>query len=296
MKRLLIILGIVLSASSIYSQQSALYTQYMHNPFVLNPAIAGTVNYFQFRSIHRFQWIGITDAPVTNSLSLYGPVSAKSKDMGYGGTIYNDATGPTSRTGLTGAFAYNTAINDEIRVSFGLNAGILQYKSEKIEGIDDNDKAMPKTITSKFLPDAAIGVYMYSTNFHVGFSADRLFNSKLVLAEDQKALGKLKSHFYLIGAYNYIFNRKYALESSVNIRGVSPAPIQLDFNVKAIYRKIGWFGVSFRTQDAISFLGGYIFNNKIYIGYSYDYNISPLRKYSTGSHELMFGYRFNPLK
>ena len=48
--------------------------------------------------------------------------------MGYGAYVYNDVTGPTSRTGLTGSYAYNIAITGDIRLSMGISASIMQYR------------------------------------------------------------------------------------------------------------------------------------------------------------------------
>ena len=102
------------------------YTQYMFNNFVVNPAVAGTYDYFQIRTNHRFQWVGLLDPPMTNSISFYGPHAKL--PMGYGGYVYNDVTGPTSRTGVTGAYAYNIAVTGDIRLSMGLSASIMQYR------------------------------------------------------------------------------------------------------------------------------------------------------------------------
>ena len=62
------------------SQQLPQYSQYLLNDYVLNPAIAGSKDYFEAKSNHRFQWVGITDAPRTFILSMNGPF--KFKNMG----------------------------------------------------------------------------------------------------------------------------------------------------------------------------------------------------------------------
>ncbi len=297
MKKLIFSLFVLAGMSRLSAQQSPIYTQYMFNPFILNPAIAGTVNYFQIKSDFRFQWIGIPDAPVTNSLSVFGPMSAKSMDMGYGATVYSDITGPTSRLGLRGAYAYNLAVNDEIRVSLGAAFGFMQYKIDgtQISGMKDAEAGV-NGVNSFFQPDGMIGAYMYSTNFQVSFSADNLFNNKFDVDPQAIGIAKLERNYYLLGAYTYIFNRTWSAEGSTLIKGVSPAPLQADFNVRVIYQKTGWVGISFRSQESISLLGGYIINKRLYLGYSFDYNISDIMRYSLGSHELMIGYRFNTLK
>lgn len=298
MRRVIIVLGVLLAGINVHAQQSELYSQYMHNPFILNPAVAGTNNFFQIRFMSRLQWAGFTDAPVTNSLSYYGPMSGKNKDMGYGVTVYSDITSPTSRSGFRGAYAYNRAINEFIRASLGITLGLKQYKYDgsKVDVYHKTDPLTPTATHSFFMPDAMIGLLVYSTLFQAGFSTDNLFNNKLQFDPASKGLGKLKSHFYLFGSYKWMHNRKWETEYSTVLKYVNPSPMQVDLNVKAIYRKTGWFGMSFRTFESVSILGGYLFNKRIYAGYSFDYNISPIRQYSFGSHEIMIGYKFDKLK
>jgi type IX secretion system PorP/SprF family membrane protein len=304
MKKILIALLVCIVAGwgSINAQQSPLYSQYMHNPFILNPAVAGTYSYFQLRLMSRLQWVGFPDAPVTNSLSVYGPVSAKNKVMGYGVTIYSDITAPTSRLGFKGAYAYNIAINEHIRASFAAALGFFQYKYDgtKIK-MHTIDPAIGPSMKSEFEPDGMLGALVYSSLFQVGLSCDNLFNNKFNVNPDQQnilSVGKLVRHYYLLGSYKWIHNRRWETEYSSVIRAVEgfSVPMQFDLNVRAIYQKISWFGLSYRTFDAISILGGYIFNKRIYAGYSFDINLSAMRQYSFGSHEIMIGYRFNVLR
>jgi len=101
MRRIIyIILLVSLTGSAgLHGQQLPQYTQYMFNDFVINPAIAGVHDFYQIRTNHRFQWVGLLDPPLTNSIAFYGPHA--NLDMGYGGYVYNDVTGPTSRTSFT---------------------------------------------------------------------------------------------------------------------------------------------------------------------------------------------------
>ena len=128
MRKVTYVIGLMILASStgLLAQQMPQYTQYMFNDFVINPAVAGVYNYYQIRTNHRFQWVGLLDPPMTNSIAFYGPHAKL--DMGYGGYVYNDVTGPTSRTGITGSYAYNIAVTGDIRLSMGLSASVMQYR------------------------------------------------------------------------------------------------------------------------------------------------------------------------
>jgi type IX secretion system PorP/SprF family membrane protein len=299
MKKLTLFVTILAVCGSLFGQQEPQNTLYMLNPFLTNPALAGTNNYYQIRTNHRFQWTGLKDAPITNSISAYGPHSTKS--MGYGGTIYNDITGPTSRTGLNAVYAYNIAVNTDIRVSMGLSLGIMQYKVDgtKIELHDaEPDNALQKTLYSKVVPDGSMGIYVWNSDFFAGFSALQLLNNKIKLsAEDpEPELNRLARHYYLFGGYHYEPSKDLALEPTLVIKKVVPAAYQFEFNAKVIYQRMLWGGISFRTQDAVSLVLGYTYENKYFVGCGYDYAVSSLRKYTTGSFEFCLGVNFSSLK
>lgn len=299
MKKLTLITLIIAVCGSLFGQQEPQYTLHMLNPFITNPALAGTNNYYQIRLNNRFQWAGLKDAPITNSISAYGPHSTKS--MGYGGTIYNDITGPTSRTGIDGVYAYNIALNKDMRLSMGLSIGVMQYKMDgtKIELHDDQaDPALLKTVYSKIVPNGAAGVYVWGLNFYAGFSALQLLNNKIKIAEEDPdpSLNKLVSHFYLIGGYHYEISRDLDIDPCLILKKVVPSSYQLEFNAKVTYQKMLWGGISFRTQDAVSLVLGYTYDRKYFIGLAYDYAVSSLRRYSNGSIEFCIGVNFSSLK
>jgi type IX secretion system PorP/SprF family membrane protein len=240
--------------------------------------------------------MGITDPPMTNTLSFYGP-SGK-MPMGFGAYFYNDVTGPTSRTGLTGAYAYNIAITREIRLSGGLSFGLMQYKLDgtQLNPKDATDLAIQPIVNSSYLPDASAGFYLYAKNFYSGFSVSQLLNNKLKIYEVKNGLNKLKSHFYLTGGYKYKINKDFAAEPSIIIKVTSPRAFQFDLTARLIYQKTFWGGLSFRMKDAVSLLLGYNYEDKFSFGYAYDMGINGLKKFNSGSHELMIGYRFNDIK
>jgi len=297
MKLQLIIYIFLIMCLSGHSQQLPLYTQYMMNDFVFNPAITGTQDYYQAKSNNRYQWVGITDAPRTYILSVYGP--DRMKDMGFGGIVFNDVTGPTSRTGAYGSYAYNIRIQDDIRLSMGLSAGLLQFKIDgsKVVLYDDGDPSFGGEMYSKYMPDATFGSYIYASDFHFGLSISQLFANNVNFNDlESYGVNKLKNHFMIHGGYTYKLNHEIDIEPFMMIKYVSPAPLQIDFSVRAVYQKNAWAGLAWRTKDAISLLVGYNHEEQLFFGYSYDITLTNLRKYSSGTHELMIGARFNKIR
>jgi len=291
-----IIVFLILAKISI-CQQVPMHTQYMLNDFSYNPAVAGTKEYYQAKSNNRYQWIGIPDAPRTYMLSIYGP--HRTLDMGFGGIIFNDVTGPTSRTGLYGSYAYNVKVKDDLRFSSGLTLGILQYKVDgsKITLHNEGDPSLAHEMYVDYLPDATLGLYLYANQYSAGLAVMQLFPAKIKFKElEQIGINRLKQHFILSGSYKYVINNDFSVEPSMLIKFVSPVPLQLDINAKVDYKDLLWGALGLRTKDAIYILIGYNYQDQLIFGYSYDINFSDLRKYSSGTHELMIGARFNKIK
>lgn len=276
------------------AQQLPIFTQYMFNDYILNPAIGGIHNYYQVKTTFRQQWIGIDDAPSTYMLSTYGPHS--SRDMGFGGYLFSDKVGPVSNTGLYLSYAYNFQLVSNIRFSLGLFAGGVQWKydASSVKMTDVLDPLNKQQ--SKFHPDASFGAYVYTSQWDVGFSANQLLFTRVDEKSDTlDIVSRLTSHFYLTGRYKYNLNRDIDLEGSGWLKYVYPDIPQMDFTVRGIYQKLAWFGISWRTSDAIAILIGYN-QGMVNFGYSYDITTSELRKYSSGSHEVIIGVKFASIK
>ena len=283
-------------SSGLFGQQLPQYTQYMFNDFVINPAIAGVHDFYQIRTNHRFQWVGLLDPPVTNSIAFYGPHA--NLDMGYGGYIYNDVTGPTSRTGITGSYAYNIAISGDIRLSMGISASMMQFRVDgtQLNPKDVSDPSILEMVSTTYVPDAGIGVYLYGEEFYVGLSAAQLLNNNLKIFENKNGLNRLKTHINLTGAYRFEVDPDWVLEPSVMIKGTAPKELSFDITAKIEWKKMVWGAVSYRFHEAIGIMVGYSYEETLFFGYAYDIGITSLRKYNTGTHEIMIGYRFNDIK
>src|ERR1041385_2510365 len=119
-KKFLLLKLFLLLAVAGEAQQLALYSQFMVNDYVMNPAIGGRHDYFEAMSANRYQWIGITDSPRTYSLSVNGP--GKKQHVGVGGYLFTDIVGPTRRMGASFTYAYHAKLSDKVKLSFGLSA------------------------------------------------------------------------------------------------------------------------------------------------------------------------------
>ena len=295
-------LFLLLMSFSAKGQQMPQFSQYHFNNYLINSAVAGTHNYLQVRAFSRMQWIGIPNSPQTYSVSFYGPT--KEKDMGYGGYIYGDYTGPTSKLVFKGSYAYNIPITSSIRISGGLSIGGMQYKIDGSSFGDspilDDDPSIDRSVRSTFTPDASAGIYVYSTYFFAGISAHQLFGNQLksITAKNDSAKGvnRLKQHFYLMGGYNFILDRDFILRPTLLVRQMFPASPQPELTARLIYQQFLWGGLAYRYGDAVSVMAGYNHESRWYFGLAYDITTSELRQYSRGTVEFMFGLKFDAIK
>ena len=276
------------------SQQLPHYSQYMINDYVMNPAISGKHNYFEGLSANRYQWGGITDAPRTYILSLNGPL--KYQHMGIGGQLFTDIVGPTRRTGFYLSYAYHAPLNEKIKLSFGLSAGILQFMvdGQKINLHDNGDLILTNALQSVLTPDFSAGFLLYSDRFWAGASVMQIQQNKLKFFDYMSNTESVMTrHYYGMLGYRQPVGDDFIIEPSALLKYAKPVPFQFDIGVRAIYKEKFWVGGSYRNRDAIAMYTGYIFRENLMLGYSYDFTTTDLGNYSTGTHEIIFGVRFN---
>ena len=269
------------------------YSQFFMNKYVNNPAFAGINDKYTVSSNHRYQWVGITDAPRTYTLSVNGPT--KNLKNGLGAFLYTDHVGPTIRTGMQISYAYHLSITEKIKLSMSLSGGLLEWKIDghKLNLTDQNDQALVNNVMRTLVPDAKFGFILYGGNWHFGGAAPNLLQNKITFSNATNSeLNKLEDHYLIHVGHEFNINNDILLDPYVLVRYVSPAPLQLEFGSKFVWKNTAWAGITYRTGDAASFLVGYTYKENLSFGYSYDFTTSNLNNYSTGTHEFLFSVLF----
>ena len=300
MKKLTLLFVSIFMGSMLQAQQLPQLSQFMLNDFAVNPAIAGMNDYYQIKTSVRNQWVGIEDAPKTTLLSIYG----KSSDhVGFGGSVFNDQVGPTSRAGASLTYAYHLNFTDEVKMSMALSGGFTQFKIDKVgwNTFHTDDPLMDGAEAVNLVPDATFGLNIYEEDkWYLGIAVPQLLNSKLTLIDEDFVKnisvdmdGSLSRHIYVMGMYNLEIDHYWDLQPSVLFKTVSNQN-QIDMGLKTIYSDKFWMGMDYRTNGDISALLGFIIQEKFMIGYSYDIPNPDISQYTSGSHEFMFGVTFRP--
>lgn len=283
------------------AQQVPMYSQYFFNNYAYNPAVGGTTNTVNVTSNHRYQWVGLQDAPRTYTLTVEGPT--KNLKMGLGAFLFTDHVGPTRRTGLQFSYSYILNVTSKIKLSLGLSAGILEWKLDghKVHLYSAGDQVLVNSVMRSLLPDASFGFHLFHDKWYFGASAPNLLQNKLKFDNGAyTGLSRLEDHYYINGGYKFDIGDDFQIEPGMMIKFVTPAPIQVDPMVRLIWREQLWiggvyramFGIDGLASNAASAMIGFTYNKNLKIGYSYDFTMSNLNNYSNGTHELMLGVKF----
>lgn len=290
MKKILFIVALFSTFQGVKAQQLPLFSQYMNNKYVLNPAVAGTISGSSFRTVLRSQWTGLEGNPNTQTVSGHALLK---KNVGLGGYIFNDKAGPLQQTGVSGSYAYHINMG-AARLALGLGGLFYMYKLNTDELAFDSqgstDLVLNRGNFSGFYPNFSFGAYYYTDKYYAGFSVPEILNNEIT-SSDQFYIMKQVRHYYLAGGYRFSFDRSntYQLEPSVLMKYVKGAPTQFDVNARFIIKKMISIGASYRTNDAIVAMLGLIIDNKYHLGYSYDVTTTTLSNFQKGSHEIMLG-------
>ena len=286
-----------------------LYSQYVLNAFMINPAIAGSDGYTSFNLTARQQWVGFKDAPATQSFSIQSRMLRKSYvikkslisnktlkpsskgRVGLGGFLYNDRNGAVDRTGLQFAYAYHIFVG-ETQLSFGLSAGIFQFRvrEDQLTFINESDPIIGSLNKVIYVPDANLGFYVLNGRYFAGISVNQLFQSYLKLGNRTLEEYKMIRHYYLLGGYRFSLTSDFDIEPSGLFKATEKKAFQLDLGGKLYFRDDYWAGIFYRTSKDLIFVAGLRYK-QFYFGYAFDYSMSNIQRYSYGSHEVVLALK-----
>lgn len=292
-KKLGIILFLGLFAyMGLSAQQDAMYTQYMFNTLMYNPAYAGTKDALSTAAIYRNQWVDFDGAPKTVSLYAHGPIREK---YGLGLDLQHDTWGVHRWTLARGNYSYKFYVSPKAKVSIGINTSLLFQQSnyQDVNTFETNvDPSFAEGRNSKVQPNFGFGIFYYSNMYYLGFSIPNIVNNKLSALSVE---ARQYRHYYLTGGAVLPLSDLLKLKPSFLLKSVGGnAPLEVDLTLQLYINDVVWTGLAYRTRDSFDFLLGFDLNNSIHIGYAFDLITTEIREHTTWhTHEFMLGYDLN---
>lgn len=289
MKQKLTLLFFVLFSAAGVAQYNPLQSQYMLNPLVLNPAYAGSLDYLSATMSYRRQWLGFDGAPETYTLTAHTPLRNRHLNLGF--IVAQDNIAVMHRTQAEVVYAHRIRAG-KFHLAAGFSPGLtlLRNNWNEVQTNTSGDMSFQGTV-SELSYGSGFGIYGGYGRFFLGASG------KLMVSEKGELFYKNQPILVYTGCTVTKQKRVEVLISALG-RYMYGQDYQADFNVMVTLRERIGFGVSYRMNDAVVGILNVRLNEQFRLGYSYDYTLSRLRNYSTGSHELVlrydFGFKVNP--
>ena len=288
------LLSCCLSTQEAAGQQYPVYSQYLYNGLVINPAFAGSDVQMSITAMYRNQWVNFEGAPKT--LTLTGHTSIMKNRIGVGLLLTDDRIGSYSNKNVYGSYAYILP-TPAGKLSMGLQAG-FNLISANFDDLDLNNPgdAAFANITNQLKPNFGAGVYFSNDYFYAGFSVPFILNSGFDNADFESISAEIKSarYYYLNGGINIPLSRleTIILRPSTLIRAQEGQPLSIDLNVETVFNEVFSLGVSYRNIDAIITFINLKLTDQLHFAYAYDWTTSDIARFSNGTHEFVLNYRF----
>lgn len=278
---------IVFSVTTLYGQQDAQYTQYAYNMHILNPAYAGSEGTLNIGLLGRTQWVNLEGAPQTFTATVNAPIR---RNVGMGFSIIADEVGPVKEQNIYADFSYKIQLNEYANLAFGIKGGFtfINANLPLLDlGDDVPDDAFQEKLDKKTANFGA-GIYYYTDRFYAGLSLPNMLKNFHFSTTDggykYSAIENL--HYFLTSGYIFDVSHDLKLKPSIMLKGVKGAPLSVDLSGSALIKDKLELGLSWRLDDSVSGMFNILVSENTRIGYAYDYTLSNLGDFNSGTHEV----------
>ncbi len=310
---------IVFNINSFSQEGLPIYSDYLSdNYYLLYPSMAGVSNCTKVRFTGRKQWMDQQKSPNLQTLSINGRIGDSKSALG---TIaFKDQNGYHSQTGAYLTYAHHIMFSrsdlDLDMLSFGLSAGLIQYKLDESsflsDGFDPLISGLEQSATD-FNIDFGFS-YQY-LDFYAHASVKNLLNNDGINFNEQGlSYNNLRTYLFSTG---YLFSDNsdnWNFEPSIMLAHKdSTKETFLDINFK-VYRETGfgriWAGLSSRNSfdgaeyinvnsleiknqnlNYMTALFGLELNGFVF-AYTYSYQSNSIVFDNGAYHQLTLGFNF----
>jgi type IX secretion system PorP/SprF family membrane protein len=290
-------LALMLASSNLYAQQDPMYSQYQFNGLIINPAYAGTHDVLSAALLYRNQWVGLPGAPKTFTFSADAPF--RKNKVGLGLDIISDKIGVSSKTGIFGIYSYKIPFAKNtlsLGLQFGFNFFSSNYTGVQFSNQDNKSDNAFSVNYSDGYPNFGLGAYYYSEKFYLGVSLPQFVNQTFLnkfFSKPEVYRYDQANHFFLTSGYVFKINNDLSIKPSLLMKYVNGAPIEMDLNATAWFYELLGLGISYRSMDAINALSEVKVTPQLFLGYAFEYSLTSIRNYNSGTHEIMLRYNFD---
>lgn len=276
-----------------HAQTFPFYSQYVFNPYVINPAFVAINRQAEINATYRRQWANIEDGPKTMQFDIQYPFSPR---VAAGLNVYEDRTVLLSSTTVMLTYGYKVPLATDHILGFGLSGGVIsnRLRTQDLNAIDLSDPSLFNATNNTMSLDGQFGAYYNFKKLYLGFSLIRLVDNRIV-SEDafQKEIkfSQLENKI-AYASYQFDFaNGTWGFKPSVMYRFAQANQNFFEATGVISYDGLIDIGGGYR-QDFGPMLMARLNLARLEVGFAYDFP-SALPQVSTGgTYEAQLKYRF----
>ena len=314
LKKGIIFIGVYVLMTMAAFGQDPLFSQYYQSPLYLNPAFTGNTPQQRLTFNHRLQWPNLPQAFSTFAASY--DIWVGELNSGFGILATTDKMGSAGwrTTNINLLYSYKIRLSDKwvfspgLAFGYGIN-GLDRSKLTLGDGLEYNNQSLDPDLNrlgNQQYFDFSAGFLVYSSIYWIGGSFNHMNEPNMSILNDVTRLPmKVTIHggarIPLSGGMRTsskvsYFTPSFVYQSQGNITQFS---VGVNYHIDPVFIGLWYRGKPWEesvigtvNHDALVLeLGMYL--GKMTIGYSYDFNISPIATASGGAHEISLMYEFS---
>lgn len=298
------------------AQSDPLVGWYMENPVAYNPAAVGENDLMRAFLLHRMDYVGISDAPMTTYASFCSPFKIGKTYHAAGARFMRDQYGLWTNQSFHAQYAYRHKVGKGF-LSVGVDLGFanIGFRGDSVNlsqiategsagGADyfvEDDPMVPTSSVSGMGFDAGVGAYYYTNTWFVGASYSHVSQPKVTWtpssSNGRDIITRLRGTMYVEGGYNYRVkrNKKFVLKPSAMVMtDFRSWDVNLTFLTQ--YDERWKWGIGYRLAGSVNVLLGVEIISGLQLGYTMEIQHTKLMTEGYGSHEIYLAYGFNILR
>lgn len=273
-----------------FSQNIPIYTQYIVNPYIYNPAYAGLEGKSTVGLTYRKQWYGINNAPTTTNFVFHTPLFL-GLNMGLNVTQDNYGIFKTSSALLSVGYTIGLGWNHYLSVGISGGAG---FNNIDFTNVNPNDPAFGNIIEQNTYLDGNAGVAYHIGNFNVGVSLPRMFQTETFPTQtfDAGTLGLIKNYIITADYMLYFADDNFAFQPYALYRSYDGYTPQVEGGGIFHIKNLLWVGGAYRQDFGIAGMAGVKVKGSFSFGYSYEIPAVKATNINKTSHEILLTVSF----
>lgn len=273
------------------AQHNMVYSQYIFNGLLINPAYAGSHVEMSASLSYRNQWVNFEGSPETATFGIHSTFNREK--VGLGMLVTHDKIGSYTNSGAFFSYAYRIRYPRGGVLAMGVQGGFHNFKADFSElRLKADQDPIFNGFFNEFRPNFGGGLFYYNKKMFAGFSVPVILKHSDFFSDSFAQLA-LPRYYYIHMGTLIPMDRleKVQIQPSFLLRLQEGTPLSADLNLNIIFYDLISIGGSYRTGDAFVSFINFKLSDKFHFSYSYDWTTSQINQFSRGTHEFMLSYR-----